>query len=242
MTIISQKLTLEKDGISGYLAYPKRKQCGPAILWIHHNHGVTDNLKQEAYEYAEMGYTAFVPNLYNLLGHPGSHHLGQGQDIQKITGDDKFIEVIKTGWDYLAAREGVDPQRIGVIGYCMGGRLGIPFLSTYPQARAFVAFYPSIKDEPETEIRPRHAFTVAREIRCPTMVVFGGKDHISTNEVQLKLWQSFIASGQPLEWHYYSWGLHGFIAPVSEGYQPQLARRVRPLAVDFLDRHLKSYD
>lgn len=242
MTLISQKLTPEKDGISGYLAYPKRKQRGPAILWIHHNHGVTDNLKQEAYEYAEMGYTAFVPNLYHLLGHPGSHHLGQGQDIQKITGDDKFIEVIKTGWDYLAAREDVDPQRIGVIGYCMGGRLGIPFLSTYPQARAFVAFYPSIKDELETEIRPRHAFTVAREIRCPTMVVFGGKDHISTNEVQLKLWQSFIASGQPLEWHYYSWGLHGFIAPVSEGYQPQLARRVRPLAVDFLDRHLKSGD
>lgn len=240
MTIISQKLTLEKDGISGYLAYPKRSERGPAILWIHHNHGVTDNLKQEAYDYAEMGYTAFVPNLYHLLGYPGSHHLGQGQDIQKVTSDDKFAQVIRTGWDFLAARDDVDPQRIGVIGYCMGGRLGIPFLAANPKARAFVAFYPSIKDEPETNIRPRHAFTVAREIQCPSMVVFGGKDHISTNEVQLKLWQSFIANGQPLEWHYYSWGLHGFIAPVSEGYQPHLARRVRSLAVDFLDRHLKS--
>jgi dienelactone hydrolase len=72
------------------------------------------------------------------------------------------------------------------------------------------------------------------------MVVFGGKDHLSSNETQLKLWQAFIASGQQVEWHYYSWGLHGFIAPVSEGYQPQLARRVRPLAVDFLERHLQS--
>lgn len=242
MTIVARKLTLEKDGMSGYLAYPQRKAPGPALLWIHHNHGVTDNLKQEAYEYAERGYTAFVPNLYHLLGHPGVHHLGRGQDIQKVTSDDKFCDVIRKSWDFLLARDDVDRQRSGVIGYCMGGRLGIPFVAATTAVRAFVAFYPSIKEEPETGIRPRHAYNVAREIKCPSMVVFGGKDHISSNETQLKLWQGFIASGQTVEWHYYSWGLHGFIAPVSEGYQPHLARRVRPLSYDFLDRHLKDAD
>ena len=240
MNVITRKLDLEKDGISGYLAYPDRKTRGPALLWIHHNHGVTDNLKTEAYDYAELGYTAFVPNLYHLLGHRGSHHLGKGQDIQKVTSDDKFVEVIRKSWNFLLARDDVNAERVGVIGYCMGGRLGIPFVAATPQVRAYVAFYPSINDEPETELRPRHAFKVAREIKSPSMVVFGGKDHLSSNETQLKLWQAFIASGQQVEWHYYSWGLHGFIAPVSEGYQPQLARRVRPLAVDFLERHLQS--
>ena len=240
MNVITRKLDLEKDGISGYLACPDRKARGPALLWIHHNHGVTDNLKTEAYDYAELGYTAFVPNLYHLLGHPGSHHLGKGQDIQKVTSDDKFVDVIRKSWNFLLARDDVNAERVGVIGYCMGGRLGIPFVAATPQVRAYVAFYPSIKDEPETELRPRHAFKVAREIKSPSMVVFGGKDHLSSNETQLKLWQAFIASGQQVEWHYYSWGLHGFIAPVSEGYQPQLARRVRPLAVDFLERHLQS--
>lgn len=238
MSIVARKLVLEKDGISGYFAYPKRKTRGPAILWIHHNHGVTDNLKMEAHDYAELGYTAFVPNLYHLLGYPGAHHLGQGQDIQKKTTDDMFIKVIQKGWDFLLARDDVDPKRVGVIGYCMGGRLGIPFVANNSTVRAFVAFYPSIKDEPETELRPRHAFKVAREIKCPTMVVFGGKDHISTNQVQLKLWESFIANGQPVEWHYYSEGLHGFIAPVSEGYQPHFAKLVRPIAIEFLNRQL----
>ena len=244
MGIVARKLTLEKDGMSGYLAFPRRKARGPALLWIHHNHGVTDNLKMEAHDYAELGYTAFVPDLYQLLGFPGMppgpHHLGQGQDIQKKTTDGQFVDVIRKGWDFLLGRDDVDPKRVGVIGYCMGGRLGIPFVAGNPGVRAFVAFYPSIKEEPETELRPNHAFKVAREIKCPSMVVFGGKDHISSNETQLKLWQSFVASGAPVEWHYYSEGLHGFIAPVSEGYQPHFAKLVRPLAVEFLARRLEE--
>lgn len=238
MAIVARKLVMEKDGISGYLAHPRREHRGPALLWIHHNHGVTDNLKNEAYDYAELGYTAFVPNLYHLLGYPGAHHLGQGQDIQKQVSDPRFVEVIRKSWDYLVARDDVDAARVGVIGYCMGGRLGIHFIAANPQVRAFVAYYPSIKDEPETEIRPHHPIRAAREIKCPSLVIYGGRDRISSNEVQLKVWQSFLANGQPLEWHFYSEGLHGFVAPVSEGYQPELAKRVRPLAVDFLARQL----
>jgi dienelactone hydrolase len=72
--------------------------------------------------------------------------------------------------------------------------------------------------------------------------VYGGRDRLCTNEAQLKLWQAFMANGQPVEWHWYSWGDHGFTAPVSVGYQPDLARRARPLGFDFFDRHLKDAD
>lgn len=240
MAIVAKKLVMEKDRISGYLAYPQRKERGPAILWLHHDHGVTDDLKMEAYDYADLGYTALVPNLYHLLGYPGAHHMGQAQDIQQVTSDPKFFQVIKKSWDFLRARPDVDPARIGVIGYGMGGRLGIHFVAATPAVRAFVAFYPSIKEEPETDIRPRHPFKVVRRIKCPSLVIYGGQDPISSNEVQLELWQSFLDNGQPLEWHFYSEGLHGFVAPVSEGYQPQLARQVRPLAVEFLDRRLEG--
>lgn len=240
MEIVSRTLVTEKDRVSGFIAHPQRRERGPAIMWVHHNHGVTDNLKMEAYDYAELGYTAFVPNLYHMLGYPGAHHLGQGQDIQKVTSDPKFVQIMRKCWDYLRSRPDVEPTRMGVIGYCMGGRLGIHFVAATPAVRAFVAYYPSVKDEPETDLRPHHPFKVARKIKCPTLVIFGGKDHLSSNEVQLKLWQSFLANGHPLEWHFYSEGLHGFVAPVSEGYQPQLAKRVRPIAVDFMSRRLEA--
>jgi carboxymethylenebutenolidase len=240
MATITKRLDLDKDGIAGFWATPRRTVRGPAILLIHHNHGVTDNLKSEAFDYAELGYPVFVPNLYHMLGYPGTHHLGQGQDIQKVTADPQFVAVINKAWQFMVARPEVDPARIGVIGYCMGGRLGVHFVAQQPAVKAFAAYYPSIKDEPETPIRPRHPITVARELKCATLVIYGGKDHLSPNEVQLRVWQSFIANGQPLEWHYYSEGLHGFVAPQSDGYQPQLAKIVQPIVTEFLGRRLEQ--
>jgi hypothetical protein len=55
----------------------------------------------------------------------------------------------------------------------------------------------------------------------------------------LRVWQSLLANGQPLEWHFYSEGLHGFVAPQSDGYQPHLAKIVRPIATEFLNRQLE---
>ena len=243
MTIVARTLDLKKDGMAGFIAAPRRAGRGPAILSLFHNHGVTDNLKQEAFEYAERGYTAFVPNLYHLLGHSEAHHLGgRGQEIQAVTSDGQFLEAIRRSWEWLVAREDVDGARLGVLGYCMGGRLAIPFAADTPAVRSLALFYPTIKEEPETDMRPRHAFKTARSIKCPAIVLYGGKDRLCTNEAQLKLWQAFMASGQPVEWHWYSWGDHGFTAPVSVGYQPDLARRARPLAFDFFDRTLKDAD
>ena len=48
----------------------------------------------------------------------------------------------------FARRNDVNASRVGVIGYCMGGRLGIHFVAATPSARAFVAYYPSVADEP----------------------------------------------------------------------------------------------
>lgn len=239
MAIISKKLSLEADGMSGFLAVPQRAQPGPAVMWIHHNYGLTDHLMMEAYAYAELGYAAFVPNLYHLAGFPGAHHLGQSQDIQKVTGDARFVEVIRKAWDYFLALPEVDSERVGLISYCMGGRLGIHFLAATRGVRASAMFYPTIREEPETELRPRHPIKAIRDIACPSLVIYGGKDTACPPPLQQKVWQAFMDNGQELEWHFYSGAQHGFVTPISVGYQPEYARRTRPLVEDFLARRLE---
>ena len=91
MAVLAQKFTIENDAIAGYLAYPKRAKRGPAILIIHHNHGLTEELRLEAFDYAELGYTVFIPNMYQLIGIFGPILPGQGQDIQKVKSDTEFL-------------------------------------------------------------------------------------------------------------------------------------------------------
>ena len=120
----------------------------------------------------------------------------------------------------------------------MGGRLGIHFVAATPAVRAFVAYYPSVKDEQPTRIRPRHPYDAAREIKCPSMVLYGIKDSSSTIPIQQRVMDSFYANGQPLEWHYFDFGNHGFASTESDGYQPYLADLVWPLVTEFLRREL----
>ncbi|HEV8343211.1 MAG TPA: dienelactone hydrolase family protein [Candidatus Binatia bacterium] len=240
MRIMTRGLKEERDGIPGYIAHPHREEQGPALLMIHQHSGLTGYLKTAAYRFAQLGFTTVIPNLYEMLGYPAETHIDKGTEIQNKTPDPDFVRVIDRGWRYALARPDVDPSRAGVIGYCMGGRLGIHFVAATPAVRAFVAYYPSVKDEQPTRIRPRHPCDAAREIKCPSMVLYGGKDSTSTIPIQQRVMESFYANGQPLEWHYFDFGNHGFASTESDGYQPYLADLVWPLVTEFLRRELIS--
>ena len=236
--VVTRKLTEERDGIPGYIAHPSRTERGPGLLLIHQHSGLTGYLKTEAYKFAKLGYSTVIPNLYHLLGHPAETHIHTGTEIQNKTPDGDFVRVIDAGWRYLLGRGDIDSARAGAIGYCMGGRIGIHFAAAAPQLRAFVAYYPSVRDEQPTRIRPRHPCDAAREIKCPSMILYGGRDSTSTIDVQQRVMASFLANGRPLDWHFFPHGNHGFASAESDGYQPQLAELVWPLVVDFLGREL----
>lgn len=238
MELATRKLTAEADGLPGYMVAPVREGKGPALLLIHQHSGLTGYLKTEAYKFAKLGYTTVIPNLYHLLGYPALTHIDTGTEIQNKTCDEDFVRVIDQGWKFLLARGNVDPLRVGVAGYCMGGRIGIHFVAATPEARAFVAYYPSVRDEASTKIRPRHPCDAAREIKCPSIVLYGGQDGTSTIPVQQRVQASFLENGQPLEWHFFPYGNHGFASTESDGYQPELAELVWPLVVSFLGREL----
>lgn len=238
MNYVWKRLTQEQDGIPAWLAHPAAPGRYPAILMLHHAPGLTGDYKAEAALLAKAGYTVLVPNLFNMLGVAGDHHMGQGPAIQAKHGDADFLEVIGKAYRFLASRGDVDPERIGAIGHCMGGRLAIPFAADTPALRALVLYYATIRDELVTEMRPRHSFETARKVKCATQVVYGGRDHLTPVEIQLKLWRAFVDGGAPLEWHYLSGALHGFANQDSEWYQPELAFHMRPVTLGFFDRIL----
>jgi carboxymethylenebutenolidase len=239
MRMVTRKLTEKEDGMPGYIAHPVRQERGPGILIIHSS-GTIGYLRTEAYKFARLGYCAVMPELYSLLGFAElSGTLAGKEEVQDVRSDEEFVRAIDVGWRYLSKRADVDPARIAAIGYCMGGRIGVHFVAATPAVKAFVGYYPSIKDEPPSRLRPRHPCEAVRDIKCPSMILYGARDHISTLPLQQKIMASFLANGQPLAWHVFPYGTHGFASPESGGgYQPELADLVWLLVVEFLKREL----
>jgi dienelactone hydrolase len=236
MTIVARRLTQEGDGIPGYTAHPDSPAAGPGVLMVHHAHGITGDYKIDAYRLAQLGFTVLVPSLFNMFGVTGTNHIGAGADLQAKHSDAEFLGKMDEAWHYLTGRLGADPARTAAIGHCMGGRLLIPFAADHPALRAIALYYPSVRDEPETSHRPRHAFKLAPTLRCASLVLCGGQDYIASPAIQGPLWQSFMASGRLVEWHAFSDANHGFRHPDSEGYQPHYADLVWPLVTNFLQR------
>lgn len=232
MKISMRALTKESDGIPGFVASPEGPEAGPGLLIVHHHYGVTGHMKSLACDFAEQGYTTVVPDLYSILGFADYH------DVQKQTTDGRFVEVIDQGWQYLLGRKDIDPKRCAVMGLCMGGRIGIHFAAATPRAAGFIGYYPSVRDEGPSELRPRHANESAREIHCPSLVYFGGHDRVAPVPVQEKLRASFLEGTPDVEWHFFPQAGHGFALADGDAYDPALARTVWPLTLNFLDRAL----
>jgi len=240
MKIIERDLTTEKDGVPGYFAYPAQKRHGPALLLVHQNTGVTDYIKIEALKFAKLGYAAIIPNLYEMVDGPDVTHIHTGRAIQARTADADFVRATTLGWNFLLSHSAVDSARVGVVGYCMGGRLAIHFVAATAQVRAFVGYYPTVRDQPTTILRPVHPSQAAGKIGCPSVVLYGADDVVTTLPVQEKMWQAFMNNGQSLEWHFFPFGGHGFVDPGTAGYHPHAAELAWPLVVDFLARELRE--
>jgi len=99
MQIINRDLIAEKDGVPGYLAHPDRKGAGPGVLIVHHHFGVTGNMKVNVCNFAKLGYTTFVPDLYKMLGESDGVH-----EAQKKTSDGQFTEIISGAWTFPLAQ------------------------------------------------------------------------------------------------------------------------------------------
>jgi len=236
MNVVARLVTQEQDGIPGYMAHPDAPGQRPGILMVHHAHGVTADYKIDAYRLACLGFNVLAPDLFNMFGIAGTTHIGMGADLQSKHGDDEFLGKMDEAWRYLIDRIGTDPARTGCIGHCMGGRLLIPFAADHASVKAIVLYYPPVRDAPATSHRPRHAFHLAKTLQCASLVFAAGQDYIATPAIQGPLWQSFLANGKLVEWHFFADAQHGFRHPDNPGFQPHYADLAWPLTTSFLQR------
>src|SRR5262249_19128148 len=121
------------EKVSGYLAMPEGATGkNPAVILIHEWWGLNDQIKGLAEELAANGFEALAVDLYRgeVTDDPMKAH-----ELMRGLPDDRAASDLKSAVDFLQKNSSVDPQKIGVIGWCMGGGYALAFTLEEPRVQ-----------------------------------------------------------------------------------------------------------
>jgi dipeptidyl aminopeptidase/acylaminoacyl peptidase len=121
-----ERVTLSA-GASGWLGAPSTPGKHPAILVIQEWLGVTPWIKEDVARFASQGYVALAVDLYRGKV---AHDPGEAHELMRGLPEDRALDDMKAGFDWLAKRPDVDARRIGIVGWCRAAAM--PSRSRWP--------------------------------------------------------------------------------------------------------------
>jgi carboxymethylenebutenolidase len=134
------------EEIKGFLAEPEGAGPFPGLVVIQEWWGLNDWVKDQAKRFAERGYVALAPDLYR----------GKVTDTPQVASEllkglprDRALRDLKAAVSTLTSRANVQKDRIGAIGWCMGGGYALQLALNEPQVKAFVMCYGAVEKSPD---------------------------------------------------------------------------------------------
>src|SRR5690606_4576254 len=171
-------VTIEVEGqaVPVYRAQPVGKKNLPVVLVLSEIFGVHEHIADVARRFAKQGYLALAPDLFVRQGDPGKYASIaelQAQLISRVPDAQvmKDLDAV-VAW---AGKNGGDLQRLGITGFCWGGRITWLYAAHNPQVRAGVAWYGRLVGN-KTGLQPHHPVDIAADLKVPVLGLYGGKD------------------------------------------------------------------
>ncbi|MBU3629249.1 dienelactone hydrolase family protein [Polynucleobacter sp. AP-Reno-20A-A9] len=162
--------------LPAYVSRPeKAKGSLPIIIVASEIFGVHEYIADVTRRFAKLGYLAIAPEFFTRAGDPNAYGTIAEimTNIVAKTPDDQVLNDLQAALVW-AGKNGGDLKRVGVTGFCWGGR--ITWLSaTLPQVRAGVAWYGRLIGE-KTEGSPKHPVDIAADLKAPVLGLYGAAD------------------------------------------------------------------
>ncbi len=194
------EITSGKEKIQAYVAQPAAaaKKGGPAVVVIQEWWGLTEWVKASADRIAGMGYVAIAPDLYRgqVATDPELAH-----ELMRGLPDERAIRDVRAASAHLRSAAGGGAKRVGVIGFCMGGRLSLLSSLDKGPFDATVICYGSPETSP----------TRLKTLRGPVLGIYGGADRGLGAEQTDALTAGLKKAGKKGEVIVYPGAQHGFM-------------------------------
>ena len=209
----------------GYLSVPESGR-GPGVVVIQEWWGLVPHVKDVADRFAAAGFVALAPDLYHGDVARSPDEAGKMMMALNIARAEKDL---RGAVEYLLSREATEGDRVGTVGFCMGGALSLYAASKNERVGACVVFYGiHPKVEPDFEA-----------LRAPVLGIFAEKDSMVTPETVRALEEKVRGHGKSIETHTYPGTDHAFFNDTRpEVYDAEAAADAWRRPIEFFRKNL----
>ena len=236
--------------IEGYLARPKKPGRYRAVVIAHGNPGVPEDIEYTAAYLAQAGFVSLVYDWASSAPMPKDEKaLAEWRDyIFRYEFVKRQMQDVQAGIDYLKGQSFVKRnKRVGMVGFCGGGRLALFFPTRSKDVKAVVSFYGAVDyraRKHKTDPAP-NVLDVVKQIDVPVQGHYGTLDEVAP-ALDAKLFEKAMREQKtPVEMYYYEKAGHSFCnftrpqgSDPGYDYVPEAATVAHTRMVQFLKRHL----
>jgi carboxymethylenebutenolidase len=225
LTVGEAKVKVEGGEMPVYFARPANAQNPPVILVAMEVFGLHEYIRDVTRRLGKLGALAVAPDYY----------FRKGEDLTKITEIPKLMPIVNSKPDAeliadldataaWAKQQGGNTDRLGIMGYCRGGRTVWVYSANSPNVKAGVAFYGSLVDpEAQKALWPKSPTELAPAMKAPVLGLYGEADAgIPLAQVDA-MKAALAAANKPSEIKLYAAAPHGFHADYRPSYRKEAA-------------------
>jgi len=213
------KIPVTDGQIPAYRAMPEKGKDHPVVLVVQEIFGVHEHIRDVCRRLAKLGYLAVAPELYARQG-----------DVSKMTNIQEILENVvakvpdaqvlsdldaTAAW---AASNNGNGAKLGITGFCWGGRIVWLYAAHNPRLKAAVAWYGRLSGEADA-LHPQQPLDIVKSLKAPVLGLYGGADQGIPVEIVEMMRDEIKAAKNPSEIVVYPGAPHAFNADYRPSYR-----------------------
>jgi carboxymethylenebutenolidase len=230
-------IVINGQDVPVYRAQPSGKANLPVILVVSEIFGVHEYIKDVVRRFAKAGYLAVAPDLFVRQGDASKVPVVADlmRDIVSKTPDAQVMSDLDTVVAWTKQRGG-DVEKLGITGFCWGGRMTWLYAAHNPKVKAGVAWYGRLMGETNS-LQTRQPIEVAANLKVPVLGLYGAKDQGIRVESVDKMKAALDKGNSGSTFMVYPNSGHAFHADYRPSYNAQDAQDGWKRALDWFRKH-----
>jgi carboxymethylenebutenolidase len=217
------KIPVSDGEVPGYRAMPSSGGPFPVALVACEVFGIQEHIKDICRRFAKQGYLAVAPDFFARYGDVSK--LQNLDDLIKIVSkvpDAQVMSDLDAAVEWASKHKG-NTAKLGITGFCWGGRVTWLYAAHSPKLKAGVAWYGRPVGEP-TALQPKNPIDLVSSLKAPVLGLYGGKDQGIPLESVDRMREALKKANNPSEIIVYPDAGHGFFADVRPSYRKEDAQ------------------